>query len=117
MMKLVIGNKTYSSWSMRGWLACRQSGLPFEEIIVPIHNDDWSDLKKEMGDIQPSQGKVPVLWDGDAVVWDSLAISNPFQTRWGVTGSGPRRMMPGRWRDRWWRKCTRHTCRCAASAR
>jgi glutathione S-transferase len=73
-MKLIIGNKNYSSWSLRGWLAAKQSGLPFEEITVPLYGDDWDDLKRQRDDIAPSSGKVPVLWDGDAVVWDSLAI-------------------------------------------
>ncbi len=73
-MKLIIGNKNYSSWSLRGWLAAKQSGLPFEEIQVPLYGDDWNAAKKQNDDIAPSSGKVPVLWDGDAVVWDSLAI-------------------------------------------
>lgn len=73
-MKLIIGNKNYSSWSLRGWLAVKQSGLAFEEIQVPIYGDDWEALKRQREDIAPSSGKVPVLWDGDAVVWDSLAI-------------------------------------------
>ncbi|GGZ93801.1 glutathione S-transferase family protein [Novosphingobium arvoryzae] len=73
-MKLIIGNKNYSSWSLRGWLAAKQSGLAFEEITVPLFGDDWDQRKKNDGDIAPSSGKVPVLWDGDAVVWDSLAI-------------------------------------------
>lgn len=73
-MKLIIGNKNYSSWSLRGWLAMKQSGLAFEEIQVPIHGDDWEARKHQREDIAPSSGKVPVLWDGDAVVWDSLAI-------------------------------------------
>ena len=73
-MKLIVGNKNYSSWSLRGWLAAKQSGLVFEEIQVPILGDDWDQQKKQIGEIAPSQGKVPVLWDGDAVVWDSLAI-------------------------------------------
>ena len=73
-MKLIIGNKNYSSWSLRGWLACKQSGLAFVEIQVPIYGEDWDQEKKHIGDIAPSSGKVPVLWDGDAVVWDSLAI-------------------------------------------
>ena len=73
-MKLIIGNKNYSSWSLRGWLACRQSGLPFEEIQVPLYGEDWENAKKQNENIAPSSGKVPVLWDGDAVVWDSLAI-------------------------------------------
>lgn len=72
-MKLIIGNKAYSSWSMRGWLAAKQSGLPFEEITVPLYDDDWDERKREE-DLAPSSGKVPILWDGDAVIWDSLAI-------------------------------------------
>ncbi len=72
-MKLIIGNKAYSSWSLRGWLACKQSGLPFEEVVVPMYDADWE--KRRSGDeFAPSSGKVPILWDGDAVVWDSLAI-------------------------------------------
>ena len=74
LMKLIIGNKNYSSWSLRGWLAAKQSGLAFEEIQVPLYGDDWDQRKKDTEGIAPSSGKVPVLWDGDAVVWDSLAV-------------------------------------------
>ena len=73
MLKLFIGNKAYSSWSMRGWLAVRQSGLPFEEAVVPLYDQEW-DQRREGAEFAPSSGKVPILWDGDAVVWDSLAI-------------------------------------------
>jgi len=72
-MKLIIGNKAYSSWSLRGWLACKQSGLPFEEVVVPLYDDQW-DKRREGDEFAPSSGKVPILWDGEAVVWDSLAI-------------------------------------------
>ena len=72
-MKLIIGNKAYSSWSLRGWLAVRQSGLPFEEVVVPMYDADWSE-RRQGDEFAPSSGKVPILWDGDAVVWDSLAI-------------------------------------------
>ncbi|WP_374297766.1 glutathione S-transferase family protein [Sphingomonas sp.] len=72
-MKLIIGNKAYSSWSLRGWLAAKQSGLPFEEVVVPLYDADW-DARREGAEFAPSSGKVPILWDGDAVVWDSLAI-------------------------------------------
>lgn len=73
MLKLIIGNKAYSSWSLRGWLAIKQSGLPFEEITVPMFDEDWD--KRRAGDeFAPSGGKVPVLWDDKAVIWDSLAI-------------------------------------------
>ena len=72
-MKLYIGNKNYSSWSLRGWLACKQSGLPFEEVVVPLYDEAWPE-RRQAPEFQPSAGKVPVLWDGEAVVWDSLAI-------------------------------------------
>ncbi len=73
-MKLILGNKNYSSWSLRGWLAAKQSGLAFEELIVPLKGAEWDKARQSMGEIQPSHGKVPILWDGDAVIWDSLAI-------------------------------------------
>ncbi|MFN7158460.1 MAG: glutathione S-transferase family protein [Erythrobacter cryptus] len=73
-MKLIIGNKNYSSWSLRGWLAAKQSGLAFEELTVPIMGEEWDRIKQDMGEVQPSSGKVPILWDGETVVWDSLAI-------------------------------------------
>lgn len=77
-MKLVIGNKNYSSWSLRGWLAAKQSGLAFEEITVPLYGEDWEERKTHDGKLAPSSGKVPILWDGEgedaAVIWDSLAI-------------------------------------------
>ncbi|RYD99432.1 MAG: glutathione S-transferase family protein [Sphingomonadales bacterium] len=72
-MKLIIGNKAYSSWSLRGWLACKQSGVPFEEVVVPLYDENW-DKRREGDEFAPSSGKVPILWDGEAVVWDSLAI-------------------------------------------
>ena len=73
MLKLIIGNKAYSSWSLRGWLAVKQSGLPFEEITVPMFDEDW-DKRRQGDEFAPSGGKVPVLWDDKAVIWDSLAI-------------------------------------------
>jgi len=73
MLKLIIGNKAYSSWSLRGWLAVKQSGLPFEEITVPMFDEAWD--KRTQGDeFAPSGGKVPILWDDKTVIWDSLAI-------------------------------------------
>ena len=89
-MKLIIGNKNYSSWSLRGWLAAKQSGLMFEELTVHIDGDDWQATKREDGEFQPSAGKVPVLWDGDVVVWDSLAIMEYLADKVG--------------RDRFWPK-------------
>jgi glutathione S-transferase len=76
-LRLFIGNKVYSSWSMRGWLAVRLSGLPFEEHVVSLYGDEW-EAARTGPDFVPSNGKVPILWDGDpaqgTAVWESLAI-------------------------------------------
>ena len=80
MLRLIIGNKAYSSWSMRGWLACRQSGLDFEELVVPLYDADWP-VRRAAPDLAPSAGKVPILWDGDEAVWDSLAIVETLAER------------------------------------
>ena len=73
MIKLIIGNKVYSSWSQRGWLAAKQSGLAFEEVVVPIYDDAWPERRMQ-ADLRPSGGKVPMLWHDDTPIWDSLAI-------------------------------------------
>lgn len=87
-MKLIIGNKAYSSWSLRGWLACKLSGLPFEETVVPMYDQDW-DKRRQGAEFAPSSGKVPILWDGDAVVWDSLAIVEYLNDKTGNTRFWP----------------------------
>lgn len=84
-MKLFIGNKAYSSWSLRGWLAVKLSGLPFEEVVVPLYNEEWDKLR-EGDEFAPSAGKVPILWDGDeCVVWDSIAIVDYLNDKTGGT--------------------------------
>ncbi|OYY67618.1 glutathione S-transferase family protein [Sphingomonas sp. 28-63-12] len=88
MLKLIIGNKAYSSWSLRGWLACKQSGLDFDEVVVPLYDADW-DKRRMAPDIAPSNGKVPILWDGDAVVWDSVAIIDYLDGQTGGTRFWP----------------------------
>ena len=88
-VKLIIGNKNYSSWSLRGWLAAKQSGLSFEEITVPMLGEEW-DKRQEQDGLRPSHGKVPILWDDETVVWDSLAILEYLGDRVG--------------RDRFWPK-------------
>jgi glutathione S-transferase len=71
-LKLVIGNKNYSSWSMRPWLAMRASRIDFEEIFIPLYTDNKADKDRILSFSRA--GKVPVLVDGDVTVWDSLAI-------------------------------------------
>jgi glutathione S-transferase len=70
MLTLVIGNKLYSSWSLRPWLLLRQFGIPFEEILIPL---DRPDTKAQVLEHSPA-GKVPVLLHGDVTVWESIAI-------------------------------------------
>jgi len=82
LFKLIIGNRAYSSWSMRGWLACKQSGEEFEELVVPMFDADW-EKRREGDEFAPSMGKAPILWDGDIVVWDSLAIVEFLSDRYG----------------------------------
>lgn len=70
MLRLIIGNKNYSSWSLRPWLAMTALGIPFEEQLVPL---DAADFKARIRERSPA-GRVPVLIDGEAVVWESSAI-------------------------------------------
>ncbi len=70
-MKIIIGNRTYSSWSLRGWLAAKQSLLPFETELRVMDSPEWISGEAKAG--MPS-GKVPVLWDHGEPVWDSMAI-------------------------------------------
>jgi glutathione S-transferase len=67
---LVVGNKNYSSWSLRGWLAARAAGIPFDEVLVRLSEPGSKD---ELLKHSPA-GKVPVLKHGERVIWDSLAI-------------------------------------------
>src|SRR3546814_18510724 len=83
-MKLFIGNKAYSSWSLRGWLACKQSALLYEEAVVPLYDQDW-DKRRQGDEFAPSSGKVQILWDGETEVWDSPAI---IEHRKEQTGNG-----------------------------
>ena len=75
MLKLYIGNKNYSSWSMRPWVLLKQAGIPLEEVMVRFDAfTPDSAFKQRLGQLSPA-GKVPVLVDGDLVVWDTLAIA------------------------------------------
>jgi len=70
-MKLVIGNRNYSSWSLRAWLVLRQAAIPFDEIRLSFLSPTF---KQDALRHSPT-GRVPVLVDGDVTVWDSLAIA------------------------------------------
>jgi glutathione S-transferase len=74
-MKLYIGNKNYSSWSMRPWVLLAQAGIPFDEVMVRFDAfTPDSQFKATMRPLSPT-GKVPLLVDGDLTVWDTLAIA------------------------------------------
>ena len=88
MLKLYIGNKNYSSWSMRPWVLLRQANIAFEEIKVRFDSfDKDSTFKGVMANVSPV-GKVPALVDDGFVVWDTLAIAEylaekfPAKTLW-----------------------------------
>ncbi|WP_313069656.1 glutathione S-transferase family protein [Melaminivora sp.] len=75
MPQLYIGNKNYSSWSMRAWVLMRQADIAFDE--VPVRFDSFepgSQFKRQLQAVSPT-GKVPVLVDGELVIWDTLAIA------------------------------------------
>jgi len=86
-LKLVIGNKNYSSWSMRPWLALRGCGIAFEEIVIPLYTDDPADKARILS--HSPAGKVPVLIDGPVTVWDSLAIIEYLAERFPDAGLWP----------------------------
>ncbi len=69
-MKLLIGNRNYSSWSLRGWLALRAFGVPFEEELLLLNGERWKEILAE----RSPTGRVPVLIDGDTIVPETLAI-------------------------------------------
>lgn len=67
---IVLGNKAYSSWSLRGWLALRLTGVPFEEIVIPL---DRPETRASILAHSPS-GRVPCLLTPNGAIWDSLSI-------------------------------------------
>ena len=75
MLQLYIGNKNYSSWSMRPWVLLTQAGIAFDEVMVRFDSfDPGSAFKRALANATPT-GKVPLLVDGDLAVWDTLAIA------------------------------------------
>lgn len=81
MLTLYIGNKNYSSWSMRPWVLLTQAGIAFEEVLLRFDSfDPDSQFKRRATALSPS-ATVPVLVDGDLVVWDTLAIAEYLAER------------------------------------
>ncbi len=84
-MRLYIGNKNYSSWSFRPWIAMKAKGVAFEEILIPFDDAGGNPKFKEFS----PTGKVPVLVDGDLTVWESLAILEYLHDRYPRWGFWP----------------------------
>src|SRR2546423_15022811 len=86
-MQLYIGNKNYSSWSLRTWLLMKHAGIPFEEVKLRLSWDPASDFKHRLAAVSPA-ARVPVLVDEGFAVWDTLAIAeylaekNPAKRLW-----------------------------------
>ncbi len=87
MLKLVIGNKNYSSWSMRPWLALRANNIAFDEVFIPLYTDDKADKGRILS--FSHSGKVPALIDGDVTVWDSLSIIEYLAEKFPEAGLWP----------------------------
>lgn len=76
--KLIIGNKNYSSWSLRAWFLLREADIDFDEHRIAL---DVEDTARQIAEFSPA-GKVPVLLLDDMAVWDSLAIAETVAERW-----------------------------------
>src|SRR3977135_4452424 len=85
-LKLVIGNKNYSSWSMRPWLALPANNIAFDEVFIPLYTGAAD--KARILDFTHS-GKVPALIDGDITIWDSLSIIEYVAERFPETRLWP----------------------------
>ncbi len=83
--KLILGNKTYSSWSLRGWLLAKQAGIPFTEVVIPLRRPE---TRAEILKYCPA-GKVPTLVEDGTPLWDSLAIAETLAERFPDKGLWP----------------------------
>ena len=83
--KIVLGNKNYSSWSLRGWLALKRCGVAFDEEVIPLYQDDW---RARLLAVSPA-GKVPVLLHDGRAIWDSLAIAEYLAELFPAAGLWP----------------------------
>lgn len=85
MLRLVIGNRNYSSWSLRPWLALAMAGVPFEVERIALYEPGSRERIRAHG----GAGKVPLLHDGDVTVWESLAICEYVAERFPDAGLWP----------------------------
>src|SRR3546814_16229784 len=82
---LVLGNKSYSSWSLRGWLAARLAGIPCEEVVIPLRKPATREAIQKYS----AAGKVPTLVVDGEPIWDSLAIAEYLAERFPDRGLWP----------------------------
>ena len=85
---LIIGNKNYSSWSLRAYLVMRKAGVGFDERLLPLDTDIFAE---QIGALSPSR-TVPALWDDTHCIWGSLAIAEYVNERWAGAGLWPAHM-------------------------
>ena len=89
-MQLVIGNKNYSSWSLRPWIALTHAGVPFQEVKLRLDEGEDTPFKRRLAALGVPTARVPVLVDDDGfVVWDSLAIVETVAERFPDRGLWP----------------------------
>jgi len=88
-MKLYIGNKNYSSWSMRAWVLMRQLNISFDEVALRLDFAADSDFHRTVATVSPA-GRVPVLVDAGLAVWDSLSIAEYLHEKFADRGVWPR---------------------------
>ncbi len=87
-LQLVVGNKNYSSWSMRPWVLMTQLGIAFEEVMVRFDFNDGSPFRTTVGALSPA-GRVPILVDDGFAVWDTLAIVEALHDKFPQAGVWP----------------------------
>ncbi len=84
-MKLLIGNRNYSTWSLRPWLVLKHFGIPFEDEVLQLQGDGWREVLAQ----RSPTGKVPVLLDGDLAVVETIAIIEYLADRFPKAGIWP----------------------------
>ena len=84
-MKLIFANRNYSSWSLRAWLVLKHFGIPFDEELVQLQGEGWKEIIRK----KSPTGKVPVLFDGEAVVPETIAIIEYLNDKYPAKGIWP----------------------------
>jgi glutathione S-transferase len=90
-LHLILGNKNYSSWSFRPWLAMRAAGIAFDETVISLEAEDFKARVTRLS----GAGKVPVLIDGEARIWESLAILEYLAEQFPGAGLWPAAITAG----------------------